>query len=57
MGCRGRMADLQLTMKSVPIITNVACSNPAHGDVYSLHYVTTFVSDLRKVCGAKILNL
>jgi hypothetical protein len=34
----------------VPITTNVASSNPAHGEVYSIqHYVITFVSDLRQV--------
>jgi hypothetical protein len=37
-------------MQSVPITTNVASSNPAHGEVYSIqHYVITFVSDLRQV--------
>jgi hypothetical protein len=37
-------------MQSVPIITNVAISNHAPGEVYSIqHYVLTFVSDLRQV--------
>jgi hypothetical protein len=41
--------DLQL---SVPVTTKVVCSNPAHGDVYSIqHYVTKLVSDLRQVGG------
>jgi hypothetical protein len=31
--------DLQLYMQSVPITTNVVSSNPAHGEVYSIHYV------------------
>jgi hypothetical protein len=36
----------------VPLTTNVASSNPAHGDVYSIqHYVIKFVSDLRQVSG------
>ena len=40
------------TMQSVPITTNVARSNPAHGEVYSIqHYVIKFVSDLRQVRG------
>ena len=42
----------QLPMKSVPIITKVTSSNPAHGGVLSVqHYVLTFVSELRKVGG------
>jgi hypothetical protein len=37
-------------MQSVPITTNVASSNPAHGEVYLIqHYVIRFVSDLRQV--------
>ena len=40
--------DLQLTMQSVPITTNVVSLNPAHGEVYSIqHYVIKFVSELR----------
>ena len=35
-------------MQSVPITTNVSL-NPAHGEVYSIHYVIKFVSDLRQV--------
>jgi hypothetical protein len=39
-------------MQSVPITTNVASSNPAHGEVYLIqHYVIRFVSDLRQVGG------
>ena len=39
-------------MQSVPITTNVASSNPAHGEVYLIqHYVIRFVSDLRQVSG------
>jgi hypothetical protein len=41
-----------LYMQSVAITTNVASSNPAHGEVYSIqHYVIKFVSDLRQVGG------
>jgi len=44
--------NLQLPMQSVPITTNVASSNPAHGEVYSIqHYVIRFFSDLRQVGG------
>jgi hypothetical protein len=39
-------------VQSVPIVTNVLSSNPAHGKVYSIqHYVIKFVSDLRQVVG------
>ena len=39
--------NLQLPMQSVSIITEVICSNPVHGEVYSIqHYVIKFVSDL-----------
>ena len=39
-------------MQSVPITTNVVSSNPAHGEVDSLHhYVIRFVSDLWQVGG------
>jgi hypothetical protein len=39
-------------MQSVPIITKVVSSNPAHGEVYSIqHYVIKFVSDLQQVGG------
>jgi hypothetical protein len=38
--------------KTVPIITKVVSSNPAHGEVYLIqHYVIKFVSDLRQVGG------
>jgi hypothetical protein len=44
--------DLPLPMQSVPIITNVVSSNPAHGEVYSIqHYVIKFVSDLQQFGG------
>jgi hypothetical protein len=44
--------DLQLSIQSVPIITNVVSSNHAHGGVYSIqHFVINFVSDLRQVGG------
>jgi hypothetical protein len=44
--------DLQLSMQSVPIITNVVSSNTNHGELYSIeHYVIKFVSDLREVGG------
>jgi hypothetical protein len=46
----GWYLDLQLSMQSVHITTNVASSIPAHGKVYSIqHYVLKFVSDLRQV--------
>ena len=58
--------DLQLPMQSVPIATNVASSNPAHVEEYSIqhyvissgevnniqHYVMNFVSDLWQVGGS-----
>ena len=41
-----RQLDLQLPMQSVPITTNVLCSNPAHSEVYLMqHYMIKFVSD------------
>jgi hypothetical protein len=44
--------DLQLSMQSVPITTNVVSLNPAHGEVYSIQdYVIKFVSDLQQVGG------
>jgi len=44
--------DLQLSVQSVPITTNVVSSNPVHGEVYSIQqYVIKFVSDLRQVGG------
>jgi hypothetical protein len=44
------MLNLQLSMQSVPITTNVVSWNPTHGEVYSIqHYVINFVSDLRHV--------
>jgi len=47
-----RSLDLQLSVQSVPITTNVLRSNPVHGEVYSIqHYVIKFVSDLRQVGG------
>ena len=39
-------------MQSVPVTTKVVCSNPIHGEVYSIpHYVIKFVSYLRQVGG------
>jgi hypothetical protein len=39
-------------MQSMPIITNVMSSYPAHGEVYSIQlHVINFVSDLRQVGG------
>ena len=38
-------------MQSVLITTKVVSSNPVHGEVYSIHYVIKFVSDLRQVGG------
>ena len=47
----GRM-DLQQSMQSVPIATNVVNSNPAHGKVYLIQrYVIKLVNDLRQVSG------
>jgi hypothetical protein len=44
--------NLQLSMQSVPITTNVFSSNPTHGEMYSIQpYVIKFVSDLRQVGG------
>ena len=50
--------DLQLSVKSVPIITKVVSSNSVHGDVYSIqHYVIEFVSDLQQVdCFLRVLQ-
>ena len=40
--------ELQLHVRSVPITTKFVSSNLVYGEVYSiLHYVITFVSDLR----------
>jgi hypothetical protein len=40
--------DLQLSMQSVPITTNVVSLNPAHDEVYSIQqYEIKLVSDLR----------
>jgi hypothetical protein len=42
--------ELQLHVRSVPITTKFVSSNLVYGEVYSiLHYVITFVSDLRQV--------
>jgi hypothetical protein len=39
-------------MQSVPVTTNVASLNPAHGKVYLIqHYVIKFVSNLQQVGG------
>ena len=44
--------DLQLSMQSVPIITDVVRSNIAHDKVYSMQlYVIKFFSDLRQFGG------
>jgi hypothetical protein len=41
----------------LPITTNLASSNPANGEVYSIqHYVIQFVSDLRQVIEMPVLN-
>jgi hypothetical protein len=52
---RGRdcmAVGLQLPVQSVPITTKVVSLNPVHDEVYSIqHYVITYVSDLRQVCG------
>jgi hypothetical protein len=42
--------DLQLSVLSVPITTQVVSSNPVHGEVYSIqYYVKMFASDLRQI--------
>jgi hypothetical protein len=39
-------------LQSMPIITSVVSSKPAHGEVYSIQpYVIKFVSDLQQACG------
>jgi hypothetical protein len=39
--------DLQRSVQSVPITTNIVTSNPAHDEAYSKqHYEIKFVSDL-----------
>jgi hypothetical protein len=39
-------------VESVAITTEVVSSNPAHGEVFSIHhYVIQFVSNLRQVSG------
>ena len=38
-------------MQSVPITNKVVSLNPAHGEVYSIHYVIKFISDFRQVVG------
>jgi hypothetical protein len=43
--------DLQLHVQSVPITTNFVSLNPVHGEVYLIHYVLKFVSDLWQVGG------
>jgi len=49
-GHRGRDGIIQLLMQSLPITTNFVSSNPAHGEVYSIHqYVIKFVSNLWQV--------
>jgi hypothetical protein len=41
----------------MPITTNVVSSNPAHGEVYSLHhYVIMFVSDMSVVFSVSSTN-
>jgi hypothetical protein len=44
--------DLQLSIQSVHITTNVVCSNPSQARCTQIpHYVIKFVSDLRLVSG------
>ena len=40
-----------LPLQLVPITSKVVSSNPVHGEVYLIHYVIEFVSDLRQVSG------
>jgi hypothetical protein len=49
-GRRGHDRWIYNYLQSVPIITKVVSSNPAHDEVYSIkHYVIMFVSCLRQV--------
>jgi hypothetical protein len=48
--------DLQLPVQLVPITTKVVSLNPIHGEVYLIHYVIKFVSDLRQVGGFLRVN-
>ena len=41
--------DLQLTMRSVPITTNVVGSDPAHGEVYNIMWWSLSVTCDRSV--------
>ena len=41
--------DLQLSVQSMPNTTKFVSSNPVHCEVYMIHYVKKFVSDLRQV--------
>ena len=43
------LLDLQLSVQAVHITTKVVSLNPAHGEVFLIHYVIQFVSDLRQV--------
>ena len=48
----GFQKHVQLSVQSVPITTKIVNSKPVHGEAYSIqHFVITFVSDLRQVCG------
>ena len=42
------VVDLQLPVQSVPTTTIVESLNLAHGEVYLIHYVIKFFSDLRQ---------
>ena len=39
------------TCASVPITINIVSLNPAHGEVYTIHYMIKFVGDLRQAGG------
>ena len=46
------LLDFQQPMQSMPVTTNVASSNPVHGEMHSIQqYVIKFVSDFRQVGG------
>ena len=50
--CRDRIVVGFTIVESVPSITKVLNSNPAHGEVYLIqYYVIKYVSDLRQVGG------
>ena len=46
------VVEFKLSVQSVPIISNITCSNPPRGEVFAMQlYLIKFVSDLRHVGG------